>query len=147
MKVCFSYVKNLKDKDTQITQYFPPVFADQFSLPAETLTEPNEVRFKTRIRYSQLGLELQKRHPFQSIWTKVAVPSLPPVTLTIYLPQLPVLLHKSADPYPPQVLLQLQKKVIQTPRLMIMTLRLFTVFLSTMKSPISMYNSHLSSKV
>ena len=87
VKLCFSYAKFLKDKDTQIMQYFSPEFADQFrSLDAIAyqLRHPqssNGVKFKTRIRYGQHCLELQKRHPHQRVWIKVAVPNLPPVDL------------------------------------------------------------------
>jgi len=85
VKVCFSYAKNLKDKDTQIMQYFSPAFSDQFRTLDATAYQlrhpdtPAGVKFKTRIRYGNLGLVLEKRHPDRKVWTKVTVPNLPPV--------------------------------------------------------------------
>ena len=85
VKVCFSYAKNLKDKETQIMQYFSPAFSDQFRTLDATAYQlrhpdtPAGVKFKTRIRYGNLGLVLEKRHPDRKVWTKVTVPNLPPV--------------------------------------------------------------------
>ena len=87
VKICFSYAKNLRNGELQILQYFSPEFRDQFrtlDATAYHLRHPdttNGVKFKTRIRYGKLGLELEKRHPDQKVWTQVHVPHLPPVDL------------------------------------------------------------------
>lgn len=87
VKVCFSYAKNLRDKDVQIMQYFSPEFSDQFRTLdsiAYQLRHPDShsgIRYKTRIRYGKAGLELERRHPDQKVWNRVSVPGLPPVDL------------------------------------------------------------------
>ena len=87
VRVCFSYSKNLRDKDVQIMQYFSPEFSDQFRTLDSVAYQlrhpdsPSDIRYKTRIRYGKTGLELERRHPNQKVWNKVAVPGLPPVDL------------------------------------------------------------------
>ena len=87
VKICFSYAKNLRNGELQILQYFSPEFSDQFralDATAYQLRHPetlNGVKFKTRIRFGRLGLELEKRHPEQKFWSKVHVPHLPLVDL------------------------------------------------------------------
>ena len=87
VKVCFSYAKNLRNREVQILQYFSPEFSDQFrTLDAAAYhlrhpEAPSGVKFKTRIRYGKLGLELEKRHPEQKVWYRVLVPHLPLVDL------------------------------------------------------------------
>ena len=73
VKICFSYAKNMKNKDSQIMQYFSPEFHEQFRTlnpVAFQLRHPaciDGVKFKTRIKYRKTGLELEKRHPNQKI--------------------------------------------------------------------------------
>ena len=87
VKICFSYAKNMRNKDSQIMQYFSPEFRDQcrtlntvaFQLRNPTTTDG--IKFKTRIKHGRTGLELEKRHPGQKPWEKVFVPNLPPIDL------------------------------------------------------------------
>ena len=77
----------MRNKDSQIQQYFPPQFRDQYrtlDTIAYKLRKPEDPRaekFKTRIRFGNKGLELEKKHPDQKNWTKVPVDHLPPVDL------------------------------------------------------------------
>ena len=85
VKVCFSYCKHMKNKESQILQFFPPEFRDQLkvldsiSYKLRKPEEPNGVKFKTRYRFGKFGLELEKRHPEQRSWTTANVHNLPPV--------------------------------------------------------------------
>ena len=87
VKLCFSYVKFMKNKDSQILQFFPPEFREQFRTLdsiAYKLRKPeslSEVKYKTRIGFGKQGLELEKRNPELRNWIKVKVPQLPPVDL------------------------------------------------------------------
>ena len=87
VKICYSYCRFLKDKETQIMQYFPPNFREQYrtldsiSYQLRRPEDSNAVKFKTRIRFGKSGLELEKRHPDQKNWTRVCVDHLPPVDL------------------------------------------------------------------
>ena len=87
VKVCFTYCKYMRNKDSQILQFFPQEFRDQYRTLdsiAYKLRNPenrHEAKFKTRYRFGELGLELEKRHPEQRNWTKVHVHHLPPVDL------------------------------------------------------------------
>ena len=87
VKVCFSYCKYMRNKDSQILQFFPQEFRDKYRTLdsiAYKLRNPDNThaaKFKTRFRFGQLGLELEKRHPDQRNWTKVLVHHLPPVDL------------------------------------------------------------------
>ena len=77
----------MKNKDSQILQFFPPEFREQFrtlDAIAYKLRKPeslSEVKYKTRIRFGKQGLELEKRNPELRNWIKVKVPQLPPVDL------------------------------------------------------------------
>ena len=61
VKLCFSYVKFMKNKDSQILQFFPPEFRDQFrtlDAIAYKLRKPEnliEVKYKTRIRFGKFS--------------------------------------------------------------------------------------------
>ena len=87
VKVCFSYCKFIRNKASQVVQFFPPEFREQYRTLdsiAYKLRKPdntNETNFKTRIRFAPHGLILEKRHPEQRTWTKVSVQHLPPVDL------------------------------------------------------------------
>lgn len=87
VKVCYSYCKFIKNKTSQVMQFFPPEFREQYRTLdsiAYKLRKPDntyETKFKTRIRFVPHGLILEKRHPEQRIWTRVSVQHLPPVDL------------------------------------------------------------------
>ena len=87
VRQCFAYCKFLKNKDSQILQFFPLEFREQFrtlDTIAYKLRKPensHDVKYKTRIRYGKQGLELEKRNPVFRNWIKVRVPQLPPVDL------------------------------------------------------------------
>ena len=86
-KLCYSYCKFMRNKESQIVQFFPPEFRDQYRTLdsiAYKLRKPDDTyatKFKTRIRFSRQGLILEKRHPEQRNWTNVSVSHLPPVDL------------------------------------------------------------------
>ena len=88
VKTCYSYCKYMKNTDSQILQYFPLHFRDQYrtldsiAYKLRKPDDPRAARLKTRIRYGQLGLELEQRHPDQRNWTKVQVDHLPAVDLS-----------------------------------------------------------------
>ena len=87
VRLVFTYCKFLKNKDSQILQFFPQEFREQFrtlDAIAYKLRKPEsslEVKYKTRIRYGKQGLKLEKRNPALRNWVKVRVPQLPPVDL------------------------------------------------------------------
>ena len=88
VKICYSYCKFMRNKESQIQQYFPLQFRDQYRT-LDTIAyklrkpeDPRAVKLKTRIRYGQLGLELEQKHPDQRNWNKVLVDNLPPVDLS-----------------------------------------------------------------
>ena len=87
VKLCFSYCKFLRNKDSHILQFFPPEFREQYRTLdsiAYKLRKPDnsyDTKFKTRLRFGKQGLVLEKRHPEQRSWTKVRVHHLPPVDL------------------------------------------------------------------
>ena len=87
VKICYSYCKFMRNKDSQILQYIPSQFRDQcrtlhsISYQLRKPEDPSATKFKTRLRFGKSGLELQKRHPDQKNWTKVPVHHLPPVDL------------------------------------------------------------------
>ena len=87
VKICYSYCKHLKDKDTQIMQYFPLQFSEQYrtlnsiSYRLRNPADPTATKFKTRIRFDRFGLKLEQKHPAQRNWTRVNVDYLPPVDL------------------------------------------------------------------
>ena len=88
VRMCYSYCKFMKNKDSQIQQYFPPQFRDQYrtlDTIAYKLRNPDDPRaekLKTRIRYGQTELELEQKHPDQRNWNRVLVDNLPPVDLS-----------------------------------------------------------------
>ena len=79
VRLCFSYCKFIRNKNSQILQFFPPEFREQFrtlDAIAYKLRKPEnlyEVRFKTRIRFGKQGLELEKKNPEHRNWVKVRV--------------------------------------------------------------------------
>lgn len=87
VKVCYSYCKFLRKIETQIVQFFPPEFREQYRTLdsiAYKLRRPDntyDIKYKTRIRFAQHGLALEKRHPEQRNWIRVPVQHLPPVDL------------------------------------------------------------------
>ena len=88
VKICYSYCKFMRNKDSQIQQYFPLQFRDQYrtldtiAYKLRNPEDPRAEKLKTRIRYGQLGLELEQKHPEQRNWNKVLVNNLPPVDLS-----------------------------------------------------------------
>ena len=74
VRLVFTYCKFLKNKDSQILQFFPQEFREQFrtlDAIAYKLRKPessHEVKYKTRIRYGKQGLELEKRNPALRNW-------------------------------------------------------------------------------
>ena len=61
VKICYSYCRFLKDKETQIMQYIPPNeqyrTLDSISYQLRRPEDSRAVKFKTRIRFGNNGLE------------------------------------------------------------------------------------------